>query len=261
MNKNSKVVQKNQLFILMAIFALFPFYLNPEASAKTTTSSEHPGSGHVSNQNDDFPLHAVSHEPESRNDNFRKAGAEMASESEVLQSLIKKFANKAVFRADMSHYFTDSYTDEVTSSFGTIWLGSYFYKIDTPDQVIVVDGETSTVFNKRQNKVILSYYFPEDDEFAPSRFFANTNEKYESSDFANSDGTTTILILSDDPFEMFKEVRIRVGRDGLPLEINAIDQMDNDMRTTFRFGRFESFDERVFNLSFPSEAEVVDLRD
>lgn len=182
-------------------------------------------------------------------------------DSPALQKLKEKFAGQGIFRAEMSHHFTDSYTDEVTSTYGTIWIGTDVYRIDTPDQIIVVDGTISTVFNKAQKKVIISNYSAEDDEFAPSRFFGATRDVYNSKDIIGADGLITVFITSDDPFEMFQEVRIRVGRDGNPLEISAIDQMENDVRTTFRFGRFEQPQQHILKIDYPADAEIVDLRD
>lgn len=182
------------------------------------------------------------------------------SDSPALAQLKSRFADEILFRAEMSHHFTDSYTGEVTDSYGTIWFNRDKYKIETPDQIILVRDRTSTVYNKAQKRVIISHYDPEEDEFAPSRYFASTRETYRSQDISNSDGTTTILITSDDPFEIFSEVKIRVSRGGQPSQIEAIDQMDNEIRTTFRFGRFERVQDKVFEISYPAESEIVDLR-
>jgi len=181
-------------------------------------------------------------------------------DSKALSQLKSRFADENLFRAEMSHHFTDSYTGDVTDTYGTIWFSRDMYKIETPDQIILVRDLVSTVYNKAQKRVIISRYDPEEDEFAPSRYFTSTRETYRSQDIANNDGSTTILITSDDPFEIFSEVRIRVSRDGQPTQIDAIDQMDNAIRTTFRFGRFERVQERIFEISYPSNTEIVDLR-
>lgn len=186
--------------------------------------------------------------------------ASISTDSPALTQLKTRFAEENLFRAEMSHHFTDSYTGDVTDTYGTIWFSRDKYKIDTPDQLILVKDLVSTVYNKAQKRVIISHYDPEEDEFAPSRYFGSTRETYRSQDIVNNDGTTTILITSDDPFEIFSEVRIRVSRDGQPTQIDAIDQMDNEIRTTFRFGRFERVQDRVFEISYPSDAEIVDLR-
>lgn len=191
------------------------------------------------------------------------AGPEVSAvttDSPALTLLKNRFNSNVLFRAELSHQFTDSYTGETTSTYGTIWFSKDMYKIDTPDQLILVRDLISTVYNKRQKRVIYSNYDPEEDEFAPSRYFTGSNGAYISSDVANADGSVTIKITTEDPFEMFSEVNIRVSRDGSPVQIDAIDQMENTVRTTFRFGRFESFQNAVFTIQYPDDAEVVDMR-
>lgn len=183
-----------------------------------------------------------------------------SSDSPALNQLKNRFNSEVLFRAELSHQFTDSYTGETTSTFGTIWFSKDMYKIDTPDQLILVRDRISTVYNKRQKRVIYSNYDPEEDEFAPSRYFTGRDGVYSSSDVAHADGSITIQIVTDDPFEMFSEVNIRVSRDGNPVQIDAVDQMENTVRTTFRFGRFESFQNSVFTIQYPGDAEIVDMR-
>ncbi|MCH8495138.1 MAG: outer-membrane lipoprotein carrier protein LolA [Balneolales bacterium] len=184
-----------------------------------------------------------------------------ANDSPALKQLKERFSGDVVFRAEMSHFFTDSFTDETTETYGTIWFSKDRYRIDTPDQKIVVNGDVSTVYNVRQKRVIISHYDAEEDEFAPSRFFGSSEATFRSQDSTGDDGTTTILITSDDPFELFSKVNIRVSRDGSPMQIDAIDQMDNSVRTNFRFGRFERMRSDLFTLDYPADTEVVDLRE
>lgn len=185
----------------------------------------------------------------------------LPNDSPALQQLKTRFAGDTMFRAELSHFFTDSFTQETTETYGTIWFAKDRYRIETPDQIIVVNGNTSTVLNIRQNRIIISHYDSEEDEFAPSRFFASDNDAYTSSDITNPDGTTSINITSDDPFELFQSVIIKVSRDGSPMQIDAIDQMDNHIQTTFRFGRFSQISAERFTLTPPAGAEIVDLRD
>ena len=181
-------------------------------------------------------------------------------DSPSLKALKSKFEEHVFYRAELSHQFTDAYTGETTSSYGSIWFSKDMYKIDTPDQLILVRDLTSTVYNKSQNKVIISQYDPEADDFAPSRYFSGNRDTYNSTDIINQDGTKTIKIITDDAFELFTEVEIRLSRDGNPVQIDAVDQMENTIRTTFRFGRFERIQEGVFSISYPSDAEIVDMR-
>lgn len=184
-----------------------------------------------------------------------------SEDTPALSALKKRFNEGMMYRAELSHQFTDAYTGETTNSYGTIWFTRDSYKIDTPDQVIIVNDLVSTVFNKQQNRVIYSNYNPEEDDFAPSRYFAGNAGEYESEELVNADGSTTITITTTDAFDQFKEVVIRVSRNGLPTQIDAIDQMDNTIKTTFRFGRFESSDQSIFAFQPPAGAEIVDMRE
>jgi outer membrane lipoprotein-sorting protein len=183
-----------------------------------------------------------------------------ATESPALQNLKAKFTDESLYRAEMSHHFTDSFTGETTDIFGTIWFGRDAYRIDTPDQVVIVNGDISSVWNRRQNRVIISLYSADDDEFAPSRFFTGDHGAFISEDIPQSGGTL-IHIRSDDPFELFSQVKIFVDADGRPVRIEAVDQMENQVRTEFRFGRFELRSNELFNPEFPRGTEIVDLRD
>lgn len=189
-----------------------------------------------------------------------KTASSEKDDSPSLAMLKKKFDEQVYYRAELSHQFTDAYTNETTSSYGSIWFSKDMYKIDTPDQLILVRDLTSTVYNKNQNKVIISQYDPEEDDFAPSRYFSGNRDTYSSVDIVNEDGTKTIKIMSDDAFELFSEVEIKLSRDGNPVQIDAVDQMENTIRTTFRFGRFERIKQDVFSISYPSDAEIVDMR-
>jgi outer membrane lipoprotein-sorting protein len=184
-----------------------------------------------------------------------------AADSPALRSLKAQFTEESLYRAEMSHHFTDSFTGETTDVFGTIWFGRDAYRIDTPDQIVIVNGDVSTVWNRRQNRVIISHYSADDDEFAPSRFFTGDHGAFQSEDVAQPRGGTMIHIRSDDPFELFSEVRIFVDADGRPLRIEATDQMENKVRTEFRFGRFERLGADLFTPDVPDGTEIIDLRD
>lgn len=184
-----------------------------------------------------------------------------AQESQALEQLRQRFAGEVMFRAELSHHFTDAFTEEVTDTYGTIWFARDRYRIETPDQIIVVNGAVSRVYNIRQNRLIISNYDAAEDEFAPSRFFTPGEVSYQSEDFTAPDGTHRIEITSEDPFELFQQVTIRLSREGNPVQIDAIDQMDNRIRTMFRFGRFLDMSTQQFALDAPEGAEIIDLRE
>jgi hypothetical protein len=176
-----------------------------------------------------------------------------------ITELRQRFDNGDAFTAFMTHEYVDSFTSDTVVTTGTIWIGTDSYKVVTDQQLVTVDGSVSKVYNRPQNKLIISFYDPEEDDFAPSRFLAGTQDRYLVHEAADKDGAV-ITLSSDDPFEMFREVRIHLNRNGIPWLISGIDQTDNEFSTWFESGVFIPATEDLFDISWPGSAEVVDLR-
>ncbi|MCA1802207.1 MAG: hypothetical protein LC662_07090 [Rhodothermaceae bacterium] len=151
------------------------------------------------------------------------------------------------------------FTSDTVVTTGTIWIGTVSYKVVTDQQLVTVDGSVSKVYNRHQNKLIISFYDPEEDDFAPSRFLAGTQERYVVQE-EDGDDDTIITLTSDDPFEMFRMVRIYLTENGIPWLITGIDQTDNEFSTRFESGVFIPATEDLFDISWPGNAEIVDLR-
>lgn len=184
--------------------------------------------------------------------------AEVQDGSKITE-LRERFANGDAFTAFMTHEYVDSFTSDTVITTGTIWIGTDSYKVITDQQRVTVDGSVSKVYNRPQNKLIISLYDPEEDEFAPSRFLAGTQDRYIVKEADHEDGTV-ITLTSDDPFEMFREVRIHLDGMGIPRLITGIDQTDNEFSTFFESGVFIPSSDDLFDISWPDDAEVVDLR-
>ncbi|MFU8859914.1 MAG: LolA family protein [Cyclonatronaceae bacterium] len=179
-------------------------------------------------------------------------------ESKITE-LRERFSNGNAFTAFMTHEYVDSFTSDTVITTGTIWIGTDSYKVITDQQRVTVDGSISKVYNRPQNKLIISFYDPEEDEFAPSRFLTGAQDRYimEETDFADG---TVITLTSDDPFEMFREVRIHLNEKGIPRLITGIDQTGNEFSTFFESGVFIQATGDLFKITWPDNAEVVDLR-
>src|SRR5690554_6661911 len=93
----------------------------------------------------------------------------LSAQTPEFDKLKAKFEQGKVFEAQFNHEFTDSYTGEILVSDGKIWIGANAYRLESEGQDLVVDGETSKVYDSSRNRVIIDDYIPEDDDFAPSR--------------------------------------------------------------------------------------------
>ena len=175
-------------------------------------------------------------------------------------TLKSEFENDRVFIAEFSHHYEDSFTGETQNMDGKIWIGREQYKVEGENQVMVVDGDISRVHDGSKNRVIVSDYVEEEDDFAPSRMLQGVDESYSVEEMTEDDGTTVITLTSDDPFSIFATVTIRLAENGLPTEIAAVDQADNIITTSFSGGRFSDYSEDQFMMDIPEGTEEIDLR-
>ncbi|MFU8812187.1 MAG: LolA family protein [Balneolaceae bacterium] len=169
------------------------------------------------------------------------------------------FEDGTVFVADFNHVFEDAFTGERQETDARITIGKDRYRIENDLQAVVVDGETSVVYDATKNRVITSDYVEEEDDFAPSRMLQGVDESYTVTE--QQAGNETVLeLITDDPFAIFTSVTIRLSENLHPTEIYAVDQAGNVLTTRFRNGFFDDPAEGLFELSIPDDAEVIDLR-
>lgn len=183
-----------------------------------------------------------------------------AQDTPAFDRLKAQFENNQVFIAEFSHFYEDSFTGEQQSASGMIWIGKDYYKIEGGAQVMVVDGKISRVFDAEKNRVIISDYIEEEDDFAPSRMLQGVDDTYNVFERSTDSGETIIELNSDDPFSIFLNVTIKLSENGLPVEIEAKDQAENLLVTSFSEGYFTESDPSLFELDVPESAETVDLR-
>lgn len=173
--------------------------------------------------------------------------------------LKKKFENGYVFESDFIHEYNDTFTGDQQITEGTIWVGKEQYKIHSGESIMLVDGEISRVYDSTKNRVITSDYVEEEDDFAPSRMLQGVDDSYSVQE--NTDDEQTVIVLtSDDPFSIFLRVSIFLDLNGIPTQIVAIDQVENELITTFNQGEFIQKNPEIFQFQYPADAEEIDLR-
>jgi outer membrane lipoprotein-sorting protein len=174
--------------------------------------------------------------------------------------LKQQFESGKVYNASFVHEYNDTFTGEQQRTEGTIWVGKDRYKIFSGSNMMVVDNEISQVYDSSRNRVIISDYVEEEDDFAPSRMLQGVDDTYSVSEYRHSNGTTEILLTSNDPFTIFIQVTIFLDENGIPMRIEAVDQVENELTTFFITGSFIPENPDVFLFEFPESAEQIDLR-
>lgn len=184
----------------------------------------------------------------------------VSAQQNALDELSDKFRKGQIFYSEFTHHFIDSYTGDSTSSQGLIWVGRERYKVRTENQSLVVDGSTSMVYDDNRNRVIISDYDPAEDDFAPSRILSGIDSTFNVEQEKNSSEGIILHLVSDDPFAIYKEVKIVLSPELVPRKIEAIDPSDNVIITSFQDGEFIEFTQDMFHLEYPGEAEIIDMR-
>ena len=182
------------------------------------------------------------------------------AQSSAFDELRSKFADGQVFNASFEHTYTDSYTNETSTSIGEIWIDQVEYKLEGEHQLILVDGELSKVYDELRNRLIISEYDPDEDDFAPSRMLSGLDDTYTPSQENLENGNTLIILSTDDDFETYTRVEIEVNSNLEPLRLTAYDFAENVLITTFQNGEFIDKDEELFKLDYPNDAKIVDMR-
>lgn len=185
---------------------------------------------------------------------------DLYAQSSAFTELKTRFDESSVFHASFKHTYIDAYTEESTNSEGLIWIDQVGYKLESDDKIIVVDGEISRVYEGARNRLIVSEYDPEEDDFAPSKMLSGIDETYSATEKKTSNGNMLITLITEDDFATFVKVEIEVNKMVEPLKITAYDFADNLIITTFSNGKFERPTDQTFNLDYPEDAEIVDMR-
>lgn len=191
---------------------------------------------------------------------FSVTATSVYAQQTAFDKLKQRFDAGEIFNAEFTHQYIDSYTQDTVANKGSIWVGEDKYKVRTQNQSVVVDGETSMVFDDSRNRVIMSKYEPAEDDFAPSRILNGADSTYAIESQERRDNRVYITLVSEDPFAVFQKVEITLTGDLTPLRIFAIDQADNRITTSFREGRFMAPEQGMFHLDYPEGAEIVDMR-
>lgn len=174
--------------------------------------------------------------------------------------LKQTFEEGSIFKAEFNHQTVDSYTQDTVASSGRIWVGAQKYRVEADNKSVVVDGQTSKVYDEDRNRVIISKYEPEDDDFAPSRILNGVDSTFTVQTQEKRQGEIYILLSSDDPFAIYQKVEIYLSNSLVPKKIEAVDPADNVITTTFTDGEFMEPEKAMFKLSYPESAEIVDMR-
>lgn len=189
-------------------------------------------------------------------------------DSPALERMRDRISMGQVYHARFESVYFDSFTLDSSVVQGTLWLGEEGYRVETDQQTLVVAGAVSRVWDADRNRVILSDYREEEDDFAPSVVLSGQDDDMQSSEVRIAGGVA-VELASKDPYANLREIRLEVRNGDLPYRATSVDPADN--RTVTRLigsvwlvpgaqGE-RSVPSGLFTLEIPPGAEVVDLRE
>ncbi len=181
-------------------------------------------------------------------------------QKEPYEVLKQRFESGNVLHAQFRYSFKDTFTNETSTNAGILWISSHQYKIISSPQTILVDGETSKVYDAKRNRLIISKYVPEDDDFAPSRILNGIDSTYTLVQQKAVGHEYIIQLHSQDPFSLYKKITITLNQQFIPAKIVAIDRADNIITTTFIDASYIKNSNAVFDITYPDNAKIIDLR-
>mgnify|MGYP005851489197 CR=1 FL=1 len=186
--------------------------------------------------------------------------SETVAQSAALDQLIDTLENDNVLHTRFEYTTIDSFTGDTTGNSGELWLTTDSYKVRTTNSLLLVDGETSRVYDKMKERLIISKYNPEEDDFAPSQLLIEVETVYNQIQEQQNGNTIIVTMSSDDIYATFKSVTIMMNSEAVPQQIEAVDQADNQIYTTFLDAHIIERNPTVFTINYPQETKIIDLR-
>jgi outer membrane lipoprotein-sorting protein len=185
----------------------------------------------------------------------------LLSASENGDQLVKSLQNKFNSISDLSADFHQSSNGKV------ILAGKFFYgktnkmRLELKNLTIVSDGVTSWSYNKKENKVIISNYNPDDPSIISLQRIINEYPT-QCNVTSDKDGDSNILNLFPNKSGLnFKNAIIYISPGNLIQKINLTDQDSNHIQIEFsNYQLNKGLGIPTFTFTPPKGSKVIDLR-
>ena len=189
------------------------------------------------------------------------------SGKEIVDQLKKRYSgiNDAVVKFEQIVKYGMSKFEQTFS--GTLYFKrSNKYRIETEQQIIVTDGNTSWLYSKVNKQVIIDKYKEDRNALSPDKFLLSISDEYIPLVLKTekvNDKRVTILKLTpkndDSPIESAKMWVVEGDLSIARVEVTDI----NGTTTTYIVKSLKinsGVDDSLFKFSIPSDVKVVDLR-
>ncbi len=192
--------------------------------------------------------------------------AQAQSASQVVSRLQAKYRDVKAIEADFTQTMSSSYGGGQQTLSGKLYLQGNKYRVESPSQTYVTDGNLVWIYNANENQVLVNNNINDETTFNPNDFIFNFDQHYSAT------GVKTVTVsgrqhymLSLKPKQdnsLYRDVTLWINSsDMLITRLDVIDV--NDAKVTINMRNIKlnpKLSADLFTFRAPSNAEVVDLR-
>jgi outer membrane lipoprotein carrier protein len=169
-------------------------------------------------------------------------------------------------RASFVQLISSDFAGDTTRIEGTVLLSGNKYRVETPDQTVITDGETTWIYTPADSQVVVNDAGDDATQVTPKTFLTASSERYriEKSTAALRDGVphAKLSVTATDASSRFQEATLWVRRtDRVVTRMKATDRNGSTLDLRLRnVVTAPSLQDSSFTFSPPAHVEVVDLR-
>lgn len=198
---------------------------------------------------------------------FARPNTSLAQEAdEILQQLEQKYQTTLALEADFSQTTTSAFSDLARTFRGTLLLQGDRYRVETDQQTIVTNGQTTWIYTPAEQQVIVSDYEEDETAFVPSEFFYHYRDRFSVTSMKTVEQNgETYNVLQMEPKQantFYRTITLWVrAHDALITRLKVENANDTQMVFNLKNVEFRPpVSADAFTFSPPPEAEVIDLR-
>jgi periplasmic chaperone LolA len=169
-------------------------------------------------------------------------------------------------RASFTQVISSEFAGDTTRIEGTVLLSGNKYRVETPTQTVVTDGQTTWIYTPADSQVVVNDAEQDASTVTPKTFLTASADRYEktASTPATRDGTphAKLAVAATDSTARFKEATLWVRRaDRVVTRMRATDRNGSTLDLRLRdLAVNPSLTDDPFTFTPPEGVEVIDLR-
>lgn len=192
--------------------------------------------------------------------------AQQDTAHQLMEQLRARYQQIDALQASFVQILQTPYAEQPDTLRGTLWLQGDRYRVETPRQTIVTDGQTFWVYLHDTRQVLVNDYVPEETGFSLTEFLLHYPDRYvvNGGETISYQHTTyhRLRLRPQRPEASFQEALLWVRtRDLLVTRLEVRDM--NDVHMTFMLSDLTlnpTLRPDLFTFRLPADVEVVDLR-